>query len=183
MGSVGPPGGTAADSFPSFFPTDGPDVVENSYPDTDDEIFYSLFTWKVCLEDGNLDDRCPSRCCASCVTGPASAPVPPRSAPQESHWCWTAAAAARCAPGSEGSPAPSCSPATAREDCSATTAPASPETPGSVSVSASRPSGWRTVCPHVWDKQFMLMFKVCSAERKVERFRLLFPGVLLTYFL
>lgn len=138
-GLRGPPWREGRRKLSLFFPPDGPNVVENSYPDIDDEIFYSLFMWKVCLEDDHSDDdRCPSRCCASCVTGPASAPVPPRSAPQESHWCWMAAGAARCVPGSEGSPAPSCSPATAREDCSATTAPASPETPGSVSVSASR---------------------------------------------
>lgn len=147
---------------------------------------------------------CPCRCCASCVTGPASAPVLPPSAPQVSHWCWMAAGAARCVPGSEASPALRCFPATAREDCSATTAPASPETPGSVSVSASsnepttRPmsvwvgqSGGHTasVGLHEWDKQ--LMFKVCSAERDdllggtelPETLQLLFPGLLLTHFL
>lgn len=77
------------------------------------------------------------RCSANCVTAPASAQLLPRSALSESLWCRTAAAAARCVPGREESPAPRRFPVTAGEDCSVTTAPAFLETPGSVSVSDS----------------------------------------------
>lgn len=80
---------------------------------------------------------CPCRCCASCVTGLAFALIYPLSVPQEFHWCWTAAGAARCALGSEASHALRCFRVTAREHCSVTTVPASLVPLGSVSVSAS----------------------------------------------
>lgn len=77
----------------------------------------------------------PCRCCASCATGPASAPTLPLSVHLESRWCQMAAAAARSVPGSGARPAQRCCPATAREECTATTAPASPGSPASASVS------------------------------------------------
>lgn len=90
------------------------------------------------------------RCCASCVTDPAFALVPPPSAPSGCLWCWMAADAARCVPGSEASPAPRGFPAIPREDCSATTAPASLETLGSVSVSGSSCNKQTTRPMSVW---------------------------------
>lgn len=68
---------------------------------------------------------CSIRCGPSCVTGPVSAPPQPPSARQECPWCRMAAGAARCVPGSWGSPAATGFPATAREACSATTVPVS----------------------------------------------------------
>lgn len=75
------------------------------------------------------------RCCASCVTSLAPAPLLPPSVPQESRWFWMAAGVARFVHGSWASRAHTCFPATARGGCSVTTAPASLETLGSVSVS------------------------------------------------
>lgn len=95
---------------------------------------------------------CSCRCGASCATGPAFVPVRPPSVPPEFPWCWMAAGAARCAPGSEVRPALPWFPVTSGEDCSVTTAPASRGGLGSVSVSA--PSNKQTE-----------IFTFCSAER------------------
>ncbi|CAB1330064.1 unnamed protein product [Coregonus sp. 'balchen'] len=64
----------------------------------------------------------------------ASAPAPCPCAQLESLWSWMAASAARCVPGSRGRPAVICTCVIASEDCSVTTAPASPATLESVPV-------------------------------------------------
>lgn len=67
-----------------------------------------------------------------------------RAAPRGCRRCWTAAPAARCAPGSEARAAPRCCPATRAAASTATAAPTTAATPASAWV---RRAGGRGQCP------------------------------------
>lgn len=132
----------------------------------------------------NLSRVCSIRCGPSCVTGPVSAPPRPPSAPQGCPWCRMAAGAALCVPGSWGSPAATGLPATAREACSATTAPVSPGGPANVSVRF--PSVWAgpALGPHECNSMCLKSAQQSATGcRGRETLRLLFQGLVLTRFL